>query len=427
MSLSPALFAYLSLSALKLPAVRRRLSADVAKGLPDAARQLERLGQPGLRRPEGQLVWLHLTVPEDAAPAIDLARRLGEILPKAALLVTSDTPLPGNGLPAPILHQYVPFEASAPVAGFLDHWRPDVCLWVGAGIRPALIHSAAEAGCRMMMVDARGAPAELPGVAGWRGLCRSTLGLFETVLATDGASGAALAEAGVRRTALEISGPLAEDAAPLPCNPRERDAIAETLNSRPVWLCVGVTEAEEGSVVSAHRSAARLAHRLMLILSPANPARGPILAQKLAIAGLSVALRSSDGEPEAGTDVLIADSEGDLGLLYRLAPITFLGGTLDPAGGGGRSPLEPAALGSAILHGPHVGPHEAAYARFRAAKAARRVTTVAELGAALSELLSPDRAAAMAHAAWAVSTESAETVERISTLVQGALAQRQAR
>src|SRR5262249_43410283 len=80
--------------------------------------------------------------------------------------------------------------------------------------------------------------------------------------------------------------------------------------------------------------------------------RGPSIAAEVAAAGLSAALRSRDQLPHAGTDIYIADTVGELGLIYRVAPIVFMGGSLIPHGG--QNPIEPAKFGAAILHGPHV-------------------------------------------------------------------------
>jgi 3-deoxy-D-manno-octulosonic-acid transferase len=400
------------------------MAGEIARGGADAARLPERMGQPGLRRPEGRLVWLHASGPAQHRPLCDLARRLVEAHDDASVLLTSDDDPAAGELPPRTFHQYVPKEAAGPVRSFLDHWRPDVAIWAGTALRPALIDEAARRGIPLDLIDATSAP--LPD-RGWRRLARlnaATLGHFGRVLATDEGAAAELIAAGVDTGAVEIAGPLEEEAPTPPCNIRERDAIAETLKARPVWLAVAVPPGEESAVVSAHRSAARMAHRLLLILVPADPARGPALAEMLTAVGFAVTLRSVEGEPDAATEIFIADSEGDLGLWYRLAPVTYMGGTLLPGGTGGRSPLEPASLGSAILHGAHTGPHAPLYSRFWSAEAARAVGTTAELGEALSQLLSPDRAAALAHAAWRVSTGGADTTERVLALISEALDRR---
>ena len=141
------------------------------------------------------------------------------------------------------------------------------------------------------------------------------------------------------------------------------------------------------------------------------------MAQALDEAGLRVALRAEGAEPEDRTQVYLADGTSEMGLWLRLAPLTFLGGTL-ARGPGGRSPFEAAALGSALLHGPVTAPHKEAWLRLETAGATRAVSNAAELGQAVEALLAPDRAAAMAQAGWDVATEGAEVMNRVADLVE---------
>ena len=64
------------------------------------------------------------------------------------------------------------------------------------------------------------------------------------------------------------------------------------------------------------------------------------------------ALRSREELPTAATDIYVADTMGELGLFYRLAPIVFMGGSLVEHGG--QNPIEAVKLGASIVHGPHV-------------------------------------------------------------------------
>jgi len=171
-------------------------------------------------------------------------------------------------------------------------------------------------------------------------------------------------------------------------------------------------------VIAAHRAALRLAHRLLLIVVPQDPARVAPLAEKMEKEeGWTVALRAEEQEPDPETEVYIADSANEFGLWYRLAPITFLGGSL--AGTGcARDPLEPAALGSAILYGPRPGLYGATFGRLGAARAARAVGSPNDLAEALGDLLSPDRAARLAQAAWTVASDGAEVTERVIVMIR---------
>ena len=81
-------------------------------------------------------------------------------------------------------------------------------------------------------------------------------------------------------------------------------------------------------------------------------------------------------QPERTTELYVADTIGELGLFYRLAPLVFMGGSLVPHGG--QNPIEPAKLGAAILHGPHVHNFTDVYAALDGAGGALPVADGAE-------------------------------------------------
>lgn len=360
-------------------------------------------------RPPGRLVWLHAPGAESARAMLELGRRLIEEDGLSVLLTCPDA------LPArkSILIEPPPSESTPDVRGFLDHWRPDIAVMADGEVRPALVHEAIERKVPLMMVAGR-KPAFLRERDGWYpGLMRGLLAEFRSVLAVDEPSARAFRKAGATLSAVEVSGKLEEESAALPCLEAERDALARQIATRPVWLAAALPEAEETAVIAAHRAALRLAHRLLLIVVPQDPARCLPLARRMEKEeGWTVALRAEEEEPDSETEVYIADSDREFGLWYRLAPVTYLGGSL--AGQGCiRDPLEPAALGSAILYGPRPGSHGVVFGRLGAARAARAVGSAADLGEALGDLLSPDRAARLAQAAWAVASDGAEVTDRV--------------
>jgi 3-deoxy-D-manno-octulosonic-acid transferase len=260
------------------------------------------------------------------------------------------------------------------------------------------------------MVDAR---APVLHRTGWfPGLIRTSLQAFPQIMVLDDAAARAFRRAGAEPDQIRISGRMEEPSAVLPYVESDRAALAQLMATRPVWLAADVAPEEMRHVIAAHRTALQLAHRLLLILVPRNAAATPMLAEELeAIEDWGVALRRAEQYPDAETQVYIPDAS-EYGLWYRLAPVTFLGGSL--AGDGcARNPMEPAALGSAILYGPKPGPYGAAFARLGPARAARMIGSGADLAAALGDLLSPDRAARQAQAAWTIASEGAEATAMI--------------
>lgn len=366
-------------------------------------------------RPQGRLVWLHAPGSECLRALQRLAASLWEEDGVNVLLTSPD----GTGVPdrPGLIRQPPPADTPAEARAFLAHWAPELALFAEGEIRPALLAEAAQRKLPMMIVGGR-QPQFLRDRDGWYpGLMRSVLPLFRHILTVDEPAARAFRKAGAPPSHVEITGRMEEDSAALPCLEAERAALARTLGTRPVWLAASLPEMEETSIIAAHRAALRMAHRLLLIVVPQDPTRAEPLARRLeAEEGWSVALRAAEQEPEPESEVYIADA-AEFGLWYRLSPITYLGGTL-LGQGCVRDPLEPAALGSAILYGPRPGPYGTTFGRLGAARAARAVTSGADLGEALGDLLSPDRTARLAQAAWAVASDGAEVTERILALVR---------
>lgn len=371
-------------------------------------------GQDAARR-EGTVLWLDAPPPPDRAAAAELLRQLRDRAPDLALVVTCDgdrTPFTEAFPTAPPPHLLPPpGEAAAACTAFLETWRPALGVLFPSRLGSAVAQQALDRGIRLFLV-ARHLPREwrTPWRLGLDGGRRRLRHVAHASAETESLA-AELRAIGLSSARLSVSGALAEGGPPPPCNETDRRALSALFAGRPVWLAAGTTAAEERVVVPAHEAAVRQAHRLLLILVPDDPARGPILAERLRDAGWDVALRSDDAEPEPDTQIYVADTEDEVGLWLRLAPICFLGGTL--SGGAGTDPFHAAALGSVILHGPALGAHSRRYRRLDAAAAARPVADAAAMAEALSELLAPDRAALMACAAWELATEGSLGTERL--------------
>ncbi len=365
-------------------------------------------------RPRGSLIWLH-------APRADAARPLGELARRLvdedghAIVLSCPAPLPPQ---RGVIHIAPPPDTVTGARAFLDHFQPAMAIMADGELRPVLLSELAARKLPALMVDAR-APYLMPHRRGWfPGLIRHSLSRIDSVIAVDEAAGRAFLRFGSRTDRVRADGRMEEGSRALRCNEAERAALLRQLGTRPVWLAASLPEAEEATVVAAHRHVLRLAHRMLLVIVPEGPARADALARRIEEAeGWTVARRNAEQEPDSETEVYIADTASEYGLWYRLAPITYLGGSL-LGQGSLRDPFEPAALGSAILHGPRAGNWTSGFARLADARAARLVASPADLGDAVGDLLAPDRTARLARAAWAVSTSGAEVTDRVVQMVR---------
>ncbi|MEZ5776882.1 MAG: glycosyltransferase N-terminal domain-containing protein [Paracoccaceae bacterium] len=379
-------------------------------------------------RPKGSVVWLHAGYDTAASSLVPLAQLIRRGRDGVHLLITTEREALGETarFPEGTVTDVLPDDRLPDLLPFLDHWKPDLAVLTGPGLPPALIATLHDRKAPIILADV-GFGARHAAEWRWqRGMAMSLLRRITRILARDSDSARRLDKLGGGGLAIDIIGRIEETTDPLPCTEAERAVLAELLGARPVWLAMACSQDEEDTVIAAHQHAMRQAHRMLLILVPADATRAPEIAERVGHLGWVSATRSREQEPDPDVQVFIADSEGELGLWYRLAPVTFMGGTLSP-GGSGRNPYEPAALGSAIVHGPHFGPYAAAYARFVDARASRQVDGPAALATAVGELIAPDKAATLAHNAWAMSSGGAEVAERVSEIILATLDARMAR
>lgn len=372
---------------------------------------------PETSRPEGKLIWAHAVDAARADTLVHLARRLAQQRPGLHMvLTTSEKVKERRHSGKTVIWQPLPEDQVAAAETFLDHWRPDICLWTGGDLKPALLISAAKRSLPLYLVDADEAYLERPAWRWFPDMPRAVLGSFTEILTRDETAARLLRRFGAPERIISVTGPFQEGAMTLPYKIADREELAMLLRSRPIWLAAMVQVAELDTVLDAHREVSRLAHRSLLILVPDDLSDAEAIRARLDAQGWRYIAWSEGAVPSETTQIILADTRGEMGLWYRLAPISFMGSSL-VAGQQGSDPNEPAAHGSAILYGPHVGRYLRRYARYAESGAARIVRDTATLAAAVQRLIAPDQAAAMAHAAWEVASKGAAVTDRILDMV----------
>lgn len=352
--MSVALAAYRWLTRVVEPLAPRLLDARARRGKEDWVRLDERLGLPGASRPSGGLVWLHGVSVGEAVSLLSLAERFRAERPDLTLLVTTGTVtaarLMAERLPPGAIHQYAPVDAPQAVAGFLNHWRPDLAILAESELWPNLILDTQARGVPLALISARITEKTADG---WRrvpGAAQRLLGAFSRILPQDAASAERIRALGGRVDGLanlKLAG------GPLPHDPAAFSRLSAAIGDRPVIAAVSTHEGEEMAIV---RALDQLDGRIFLILTPRHPERGDAVAAALDREGYRFARRSLGQPVEGATDIYLADTLGETGLALRLADVAVVGGSFAPALGlspvGGHNPLEPARLGKPALCGP---------------------------------------------------------------------------
>jgi 3-deoxy-D-manno-octulosonic-acid transferase len=348
----------------------------------------ERLGlAPAAPEAPGPRLWLHGASLGELTSARWLLARLCAERPDLRCLVTANS-ASGRALAAGwgVTAALAPWDGAGAPARVIRRWRPSVLVVIENELWPGRLEAAHAAGVPVVVVGAR---LSARSAARWRrlpGLAARVLGDLAEVWPQDPDSALRLTGLGLPPDRLRRTVSLKAQAAPLATDPP-----ATAADRADCLLAASTHEGEDGPILDAFLAQRRFSR---LILAPRHPDRAPSIAAQIARRGLEVARRSAGAGP--GVRVLLADTLGEMDLWYARAGATVIGGTF--ADKGGHTPYEPAAWGSALLHGPSVANQAAAFAALDRAGAALRLERIEDLAAAL-ETLTPARQAALAQAA----------------------------
>ena len=373
----------------------------------------ERRGVSVMARPPGPLVWLHGASIGELISVLPLVERLRAR--GVNVLVTSGTVSSGGlaeqRLPRDVIHQFVPLDVPRFVRRFLDHWQPDLALFVESDLWPNIMVETSQRGVPMMLINGRLSENSfrrwryLPGTIG------DLLRRLDLCLARTAADAQRFGELGAPHVV--TTGDLKLDVPAPPADRTRLAALNAAIGGRPVIAAASTHAGEETAVVDAHRRLRANFPRLLTIIVPRHPERGLGVAEIARATGLKTKLRSRGEIPDATTDVYVADTIGELGIIYRLAPIVFVGGSL--VRHGGQNPIEPAKLGAAILHGPHVWNFAEIYAALDQAHGAEMIGDANKLTASFGAML------AQAEARTRVADAARTTVEALGGALERTL------
>lgn len=384
-SLPVALRLYRLFSAAATPFTPLLLAQRLKKGKEHRLRFGERRGEARMERPPGPLVWLHGASVGELASVLPLIERISAR--DVNMLVTTGTVTSGGlaeqRLPRGVAHQFVPLDVPRFVRRFLDHWQPDLALFVESDLWPNMVIETSRRGVPMILVNGRLSENSFNR---WNNLPSTIVNLlqrFDLCLARTPADAERFGELGAPN--IVITGNLKLDV-PAPSADIERlKDLQMAIGRRPVMAAASTHAGEEELIIAAHQRLRATFPGLLTMIAPRHPERGPAIAERIKAAGLHAVLRSQGELPKRSTDIYVADTMGELGLLYRLAPVVFIGGSLIEHGG--QNPIEAAKLGAAIVHGPHVWNFAEIYAALGEAHGAELVTDGERLTAAMAALM----------------------------------------
>ncbi|MBX3519478.1 MAG: 3-deoxy-D-manno-octulosonic acid transferase [Xanthobacteraceae bacterium] len=398
------------------------LNWRLKRGKEDTERVNERKGIASIARPEGALIWIHgASVGEviSMQPLVEYIRKQGFTVLMTSGTVTAAQTV-AQRMPAGTLHQYIPLDAPQFLQSFLDHWQPGLALIAESEFWPNLLLETSNRSIPIVLVNGRLSQRSFSRWKYVKNNAAALLSAFDLCLAQDRDVAERLQQLGAPRVL--TTGNLKFDVPPPPADAADMQEMIRTVHGRPVFLAASTHRGEDEDIVDAHIEVMQKVPDLLTIIVPRHPERGGEIAELVQDYQLVPAMRSRNHLPDRGTNIYVADTLGELGLFYRLAPIVFMGGSLIKHGG--QNPIEPAKLDNAILHGPYVHSFTSIYSELNRRHAAATVTDAQSLAASLLRLLDdPALVRSMAEAAHATVIPLSGAVDRTAKALEPYLVQ----
>jgi 3-deoxy-D-manno-octulosonic-acid transferase len=346
------------------------------------------------------VLWLHAVSVGEVNVCTQLIRALEPRLPNVKIMVSTTTTT-GMGelqkrLPSHIGKFYYPVDQRRCVARTLNVLSPDAVILVEAEIWPNFIWRLRDRGTPLFLVNARLSEKSYRGYRRFGFLFRNLFASFTAVGAQNEADAARLRELGCRPEAIQVVGSLKFDAAKV--EEHRRLDVSDLLQQFGVpetarLLVAGSTHAgEEGILADIYLRLKRQFPDLFLILVPRHFERSRDVGRELAARGVKFAYRSEINSrtqhAENSLDCLIVNTTGELRYFYEHATVIFVGKSLTATGG--QNPIEPGALGKAMVFGPNMQNFADVVKQFLAQDGAWQVQNAAELEQAFARLLSDE-------------------------------------
>lgn len=346
--------------------------------------------------PHATTVWLHAVSVGEVNAVAPLVNALLVQRPDLRLLVTTITPTGSARVRAlwdtQVEHVYLPYDLSGAVARFLAHYRPHLALIVETELWPNLLFGCRDHGIPVYIVNARLSERSLRGYRLLRPLLARALRTVRKVAAQSSADAARFVRLGAPMASVEVAGNLKFDIALSNGLPAFAAAFRERTGARRAWIAASTHVDEEAAVLAIHRRLRARWPDLLLLWAPRHPERFRAVAQQAVDAGWRVATRRLTHWPDRDDAVFVIDTLGELMHYYGCADVAFVGGSLQDVGG--HNLLEPAALGTAIVTGPHLHNFAEIAAQLEQAGALRIGADADGVGDAIQALLADAQACA---------------------------------
>ncbi len=330
-----------------------------ARRAPDYRQRIgERFGL-GLPAQKGGVIWIHAVSVGETLAALPLIERLQAEYPQRQLLITTMTPTGSaqvrRSFGDSVIHVYAPYDLPFAVRRFLDAMRPELLLIIETELWPNILHYTAQRDIPALLINARLSQNSAQGYAKLGRLARSMLGNLSFVCAQNGSDAQRFIAVGLAENRVAVTGSIKFDVQfdqALRVQAQQLRAQWSAGEQRRIWIAASTHHGEDAIMLAAQQQLQQQFPDLLLVIVPRHPERFDAVYALCQASGIPTQRRSQTQSLDQHTRILLADTMGELSLLFGACDIAFVGGSLVATGG--HNMIEPAAWGLPVISGPHV-------------------------------------------------------------------------
>ena len=350
-----------------------------------------------------------------ATPLINAYQKKHNNLP---VIITCNTPTGRqqviNNFDTSVHVCYLPLDFWDCTKRFISSLSPKLLVILETELWPNLLVSAQKHHCPTVILNARLSNKSLKGYRRVQPLTKLILDNISHLASHNNEDAERFISLGLANDKITVTGSIKFDIQVNPLIQQQSIELKTHFIQRPTWVAGSTHPQEHEQVLSAHKQLLEHYPNALLIIAPRHPEQFEPVANLITQTNLTFTRRSEGASPNK--QVLLADTLGELKMLYGTADVAYIGGSLIPRGG--HNPLEAAAFSVSILTGPSTYNFSHIYPELLAANGALTVSNQYMLANALADLMSqPDKRTAIGNNAHACLKKNQGAIDKSINLL----------
>ena len=357
----------------------------------DSISYREKLSKIEISREEGFLIWFHVASVGEAMSILPLIESCMEEKKINKILLTSITLSSGKILKkrfnqnAKVIHQFLPLDISVWTSKFLEHWKPNLSIFIDSEIWPNLISQISEKKIPLLLINAR---ITKKSFKRWKliiSFAKKIFEKFDLCIVSNKESENFLKILGAKN--IKNYGNLKFSNIKNDLNKKLDSDFFNKIKNRKIWCAASTHPTEEILCARSHLKIKESYNNILTIIIPRHIDRIEKIRKELSNLNLKIVLYSKLDQIDINTDILLIDTYGEASIFYNISKCTFMGKSITKSliMNSGQNPIEAARLGCKIFHGPNVSNFVEIYEYLRTLGVTKQVNNSNELSISLIE------------------------------------------